>query len=146
MSMVAPSGPVYQAGTLSGNPLAMAAGFETLSALLEDPEFHTKLDAKSARLSDGIARNISSLGLPLLQNRVGSMSTLFFTSTPVVNYQTALTADTKRFGVYFRSMLEQGIYLAPSQFEAGFVSAAHTDQQIDQTIAANRVALLAAYV
>jgi glutamate-1-semialdehyde 2,1-aminomutase len=145
MAMVAPSGPVYQAGTLSGNPLAMAAGFETLSAVMEDPEFYATLEARSARLADGIARNISSLGLPLVQNRVGSMSTLFFTSTPVVNYQTALTADTKRFGVYFRSMLEQGIYLAPSQFEAAFVSAAHTDEQIDRTIAADRVALATAF-
>jgi len=146
MAMVAPSGTVYQAGTLSGNPLAMAAGFETLSALIEDPDFYRKLEVKSARLAAGIAMNILSLGLPLLQNRVGSMSTLFFTSTPVLNYQTALTADTKRFGVYFRSMLEQGIYLAPSQFEAGFVSAAHTDEEIDKTITANRVALLAASV
>jgi glutamate-1-semialdehyde 2,1-aminomutase len=145
MAMVAPSGPVYQAGTLSGNPLAMAAGFETLSLLMEDRSLYGFLEERSARLARGIQKNIDELGLPLLQNRVGSMATLFFTSTPVVDYGSALTSDTVRFGSYFREMLRQGIYLAPSQFEAGFVSIAHTDQEIDRTIDANRVALRAAY-
>jgi glutamate-1-semialdehyde 2,1-aminomutase len=145
MAMVAPSGPVYQAGTLSGNPLAMTAGFETLSLLTEDRTLYVRLEERSARLAQGIQKNIDELGLPLLQNRVGSMSTLFFTSTPVVDYGSALTSDTVRFGTYFREMLRQGIYLAPSQFEAGFVSMAHTDQDIDRTIDANRTALRAAY-
>lgn len=145
MAMVAPSGPVYQAGTLSGNPLAMSAGFETLSLLIEDRMLYERLEERSARLARGIQKNIDELGLPLLQNRVGSMSTLFFTSTPVVDYGSALTSDTVRFGTYFREMLQQGIYLAPSQFEAGFVSMAHTDQDIDRTIDANRAALRAAF-
>ncbi len=144
MSMVAPSGPVYQAGTLSGNPLAMAAGFETLSVLLEDPDFYAGLERRSARLAEGIGRNLRDLGLPYRQNRVGSMSTLFFTATPVTDYPSAVTSDTRRFAAYFRTMLDRGIYLAPSQFEAGFVSAAHTDEDIDRTIAANREALAAA--
>jgi glutamate-1-semialdehyde 2,1-aminomutase len=145
MKLVAPSGPMYQAGTLSGNPLAMAAGFETLSILKSDPTFYQRLEKLSARLADGIARNIRELGLPLTQNRVGSMSTLFFTNKTVVDYQTALTADTKWFGSYFRKMLELGIYLAPSQFEAGFVSIVHTTEDIDKTIAANRDALRGAF-
>jgi glutamate-1-semialdehyde 2,1-aminomutase len=145
MELVAPSGPMYQAGTLSGNPLAMAAGFETLSVLREDAAFYLKLEQLSARLDDGIGRNIAELGLPLTQNRVGSMSTLFFTKKRVVDYQTAITSDTRRFARYFGSMLELGIYLAPSQFEAGFVSFAHTHDDIDRTIDANRKALQAAF-
>ena len=145
MEMVAPAGPMYQAGTLSGNPLAMAAGFETLSILREDKEFYRRLEQKSKRLADGIQGNIKSLGFPLTQNRVGSMSTLFFTEARVTDYRTALAADTKRFGVYFREMLQRGIYLAPSQFEAGFVSIAHTDDDIDRTIEANKRALMAAF-
>jgi glutamate-1-semialdehyde 2,1-aminomutase len=145
MEMIAPSGPVYQAGTLSGNPLAMTAGFETLSLLREDPSFYVKIEQLSSRLAEGIDRNIKELSLPLTQNRVGSMSTLFFTDKTVVDYQTALTSDTKRFGAYFRAMLDRGIYLAPSQFEAGFVSIAHTTEDIDRTIAANREGLRAAF-
>jgi len=145
MELVAPSGPVYQAGTLSGNPLAMAAGYETLMILNGDKEFYARLEQASASLADGITGNISSLGLPLSQNRVGSMSTLFFTPGPVRDYATALKADTKRLGVYFREMLNQGIYLAPSQFEAGFVSAAHTNSDINRTIEANKKALQATF-
>ena len=145
MQLVAPNGPMYQAGTLSGNPLAMTAGYETLSILTEDPLFYEKLEQRSARLSDGIAQNMQELGLPVTQNRVGSMSTLFFTGSTVIDYQTALTSDTKRFGVYFRKMLDQGLYLAPSQFEAGFVSAAHTIEEIGQTVVANRIALREAF-
>jgi glutamate-1-semialdehyde 2,1-aminomutase len=145
MEMVAPAGPMYQAGTLSGNPLAMTAGYETLRLISDDPGFYAALDEKSRRLADGIQKNIASLGLPLTQNRVGSMSTLFFTATRVVDYATALTSDTKRFGTYFRAMLERGIYLAPSQFEAAFVSGAHTEGEIDRTIEANREALRAAF-
>jgi len=145
MELVAPSGPMYQAGTLSGNPLAMTAGYETLSILKNDPSFYQRLEQLSARLADGIAGNIKELGLPLTQNRVGSMSTLFFTDKTVVDYQTAAASDTKRFGAYFRKMLELGVYLAPSQFEAGFVSIAHTTEDIDKTIAANREALQMAF-
>ena len=145
MKLVAPSGPMYQAGTLSGNPLAMTAGYETLSILKEDPLLYERLEQLSARLSDGVARNIMELGLPVTQNRVGSMSTLFFAAGTVVDYQTALTSDTKRFGVYFRKMLEQGIYLAPSQFEAGFMSCAHTNEEIDRTIVASGIALKEAF-
>ncbi len=145
MDAVAPAGPMYQAGTLSGNPLAMAAGFETLSTILEDRHFYDALESKSRRLADGIDRNIRELGLHLVQNRVGSMSTLFFTRGPVTDYRSATSSNTQRFAAYFRSMLELGIYLAPSQYEAGFVSIAHTDADIDRTIDANRRALKAAF-
>jgi glutamate-1-semialdehyde 2,1-aminomutase len=145
MRMVAPSGPMYQAGTLSGNPLAMSAGYETLSILMEDPDLYDHLERKSYRLAVGINENIAELGLSLAQNRVGSMSTLFFTPGPVRDYRSALRADTQRFAVYFREMLERGIYLAPSQFEAGFVSIAHTDEDIDRTIQANSEALEIAF-
>jgi glutamate-1-semialdehyde 2,1-aminomutase len=145
MTMIAPAGPVYQAGTLSGNPLAMTAGLETLTILAGDPGLYDQLERKSRRLAEGIARTIDSLGLPLTQNRVGSMSTLFFTPGRVIDYAGALKADTKRFGVYFREMLRRGIYLAPSQYEAGFMSVAHTDEDIDRTIDANREALTAAF-
>jgi glutamate-1-semialdehyde 2,1-aminomutase len=145
MELVAPCGPMYQAGTLSGNPLAITAGYETLSILKNDPSFYQRLEQLSARLADGIGRNIKELGLPLTQNRVGPMSTLFFTDKTVVDYQMAAASDTKRFGQYFRKMLELGIYLAPSQFEAGFVSIAHTTEDIDRTVAANRDALRGAF-
>lgn len=145
MKLVAPSGPMYQAGTLSGNPLAMRAGFETLSILMEEGDFYDRLERKSSLLAAGIGKNIQDLRLPLTQNRVGSMSTLFFASQPVKDYRSALQSDTKRFAVYFREMLERGIYLAPSQFEAGFVSIAHTDEDIDRTIQANKEALAIAF-
>ena len=145
MKMVAPSGPMYQAGTLSGNPLAMTAGYETLSILRENSGFYAALEEKSLSLATGIARAASALGLPVTQNRVGSMSTLFFTPVKVVDYPTALTADTGKFGAYFRAMLDRGIYLAPSQFEAAFVSAAHTDEDINRTIEASREALRIAF-
>jgi glutamate-1-semialdehyde 2,1-aminomutase len=145
MNLVAPNGPMYQAGTLSGNPLAMSAGHETLSILTEEGDFYNRLERKSRRLADGIEKNIKELKLPATQNRVGSMSTLFFTSQAVRDYRSALQADTKRFGVYFREMLERGIYLAPSQFEAGFVSIAHTEEDIDRTIQASNEALRIAF-
>jgi glutamate-1-semialdehyde 2,1-aminomutase len=141
MDLIAPSGPVYQAGTLSGNPLAMTAGFESLSIIDEDPGFYRDLEEKSKSLKDGLVETVRTLGLPVTLNAVGSMSTLFFTPTTVRNYHTALTSDTKRFGVYFREMLKQGIYLAPSQFEAGFVSISHSDRDIEKTIQASRKAL-----
>ena len=145
MAMVSPSGPMYQAGTLSGNPLAMTAGYETLKILRDDPGLYAALEKKSLRLANGIRDAARSLDAPVTQNRVGSMSTLFFTKTRVIDYATALTADTARFGAYFRAMLERGIYCAPSQFEAGFVSAAHTDEDIDRTVEASREALRIAF-
>ncbi len=145
MAMVAPSGSVYQAGTLSGNPLAMSAGLETLTMLAEEPGFYDALERKSERLAAGMAGAVRSLGLPVTLNRAGSMSTLFFTPERVTGYAGALAADTGRFGVYFREMLGRGIYLAPSQFEAGFVSAAHSDEDIDRTIDACRASLAAAF-
>jgi glutamate-1-semialdehyde 2,1-aminomutase len=145
MELTAPSGPVYQAGTLSGNPLAMTAGFQTLSILSEDAGFYRKLEQKCRALADGVQKNIDSLGIPATQNRVGSMSTLFFTSTKVNNYRDALSCDTTRFGKYFHGMLKRGVSLAPSQFEAGFVSSAHTDEDIERTVEANRDALREAF-
>ena len=141
MEMVAPSGPMYQAGTLSGNPLAMTAGFETLTLLNEDPSFYERLEAKGEQLAAGYEQNIRDLDLPLTLNRVGSMLTLFFTEGQVVDYRTASACDTKRFGAYFRSMLEQGFYFPPSQFEAAFLSDAHSESDIAQTVEANRRAL-----
>jgi len=145
MEMVAPSGPMYQAGTLSGNPLAMSAGYETLRILQEEKDFYVELEQKASRLADGIRDAIKGLGLSLVQNRVGSMSTLFFTDKPVTNYKSAAASDTARFGLYFREMLRQGIYMTPSQFEAGFVSIAHTDADIDRTLEANEEALRLAF-
>jgi glutamate-1-semialdehyde 2,1-aminomutase len=145
MELVAPSGPMYQAGTLSGNPLAMSAGFATLSLLKNDQTFYKRLDTACAQLADGIAANIKALGLPLTTNRVGSMSTLFFTPDPVTDFKSAVKSDTIRFGAYFRRMLELGIYLAPSQYEAGFVSIAHSVGDIEKTISANKQALQVAF-
>jgi len=141
MAMVAPSGPMYQAGTLSGNPLAMTAGLETLAVIAEDDRFYAKLETSSAELEKAILADATQLGVPVTLNRVGSMFTLFFTPTRVVDYSTALSSDTKKFAAYFRTMLQAGIYFPPSQFEAAFVSAAHTQGDIERTIAANRSAL-----
>jgi len=141
MEMVAPSGPMYQAGTLSGNPLAMAAGYATLKILDEKKEIYDHLEHLAAMLAAGIAENLTETGAACTQQRVGSMGTLFFTNTPVRDFQTATKSDTKKYAVYFNAMLNQGIYLAPSQFEAGFISGAHTEENIKQTIAANKIGL-----
>jgi len=141
MQMISPEGPVYQAGTLSGNPLAMAAGLETLNQIRKTRSFYTELEQKAKALEEGIVRNIRTVGVDAVYQRVGSMSTLFFTSSPVTDYTTALKADTKRFALYFQEMLKQGIYLPPSQFEAAFLSAAHSEKDIEATISANRRAL-----
>ena len=141
MQMVAPSGPVYQAGTLSGNPLAMAAGFETLKILSERKSFYSDLEKKSRYLGEGIIETFQEAGLSLQLNRVGSMFTLFFTKKNVKDYETAKTSDTKLFAVYFREMLKSGIYLPPSQFEAAFLSAAHSGSDIEKTLLASRRAL-----
>jgi glutamate-1-semialdehyde 2,1-aminomutase len=141
MEMVAPSGPMYQAGTLSGNPLAMAAGHETLSILREDPGIYLRLEALGARLGRGLREGAEQRGVPVTVNRVGSMVTLFFTAGPVTDYASAAKADTGRFAAYFRAMLDRGIYLPPSQFEAAFLSAAHTDDDAARILAAHGEAL-----
>jgi glutamate-1-semialdehyde 2,1-aminomutase len=145
MSLVSPSGPMYQAGTLSGNPLAMAAGIEMLKLLSRKESIYNQLERLSAKLERGLQSIIEKHNLPLSQNRVGSMFTLFFTKTKVVDYETAKKSDTARFALYFSSMLEQGIYFAPSQFEAAFMSAAHTDKDVERTIRAAETALQAAF-
>jgi len=129
MSRVAPSGPVYQAGTLSGNPLAVAAGLAALRHLKAHPEIYASLEARAAALCAAAPADITV-------NRVGSMFTFFFTDRPVTDYQSAKRSDTQRFGRFFRAMLDRGIYLAPSQFEAAFLSAAHTDEDIRTTVEA----------
>ena len=141
MEMVAPSGPVYQAGTLSGNPLAMTAGYETLKVIQNDKNFYKKLDKKSKMLYEGITDNMKLLGLDFTLNSCGSMFTLFFTKSKVTDYNSAKTSDTSLFALYFNEMLKSGIYITPSQFEANFVSAEHTGQDIEQTIKANYKAL-----
>ncbi len=140
MEMVAPEGPVYQAGTLSGNPLAMRAGLETLR-LLRQPGFFEALEQKAAVLEQGIQENLRKLGVPFYTTRVGSMGCLFFTDQKVVDYESALTANTQLYARYFQGMLQKGIYLAPSQFEAYFLSAAHTESDLEATIQANREVL-----
>lgn len=141
MRLIAPSGPVYQAGTLSGNPLAMTAGFETLSIIDESADFYAHLEEKSAYLANGIADVLKDFELNCTINRVGSMFTLFFTDQAVVDFDTAKTSDTAKFARYFGAMLEGGVYLPPSQFEACFVSIAHTTEDLDKTIGAHREAI-----
>lgn len=143
MDRIAPLGPVYQAGTLSGNPLAMSAGIATLD-LLAAPGFYEALDASAKRFGDGIITVLSEMGLSATAARVGSLLTLFFSGEPVRDYSVAKKCDTRRFAAFFRAMLERGIFLAPSQFEALFVSAAHSDADIDRTIAAFRESLASA--
>lgn len=134
MQLVAPSGPVYQAGTLSGNPLAMAAGYEALSILNKNRSLYTKLEKLSATLEGGMREILSKKGLKLQLNRVGSMFTLFFTESPVVDYDSAKRADTHQYAAFFRAMLSRGIYLPPSQFEAAFLSTSHTSKEIEKTL------------
>jgi len=140
MDLIAPLGPVYQAGTLSGNPLAMAAGYATLSYLREHKDIYKKLDQLAGELVAGVAAAAQAAGVALCHNRVGSMFTWFFTKGPVTDWPSAAKCDTEAFGRYFRTMLENGIYLPPSQFEAAFLSAAHTEQDVQQTIVAAKQA------
>ncbi len=135
MATVAPDGPVYQAGTLSGNPLAMAAGAKVLE-LLAQPGVYATLEARSARLEDGLKRAARDAGTTVTVNRVGSMITVFFCAGPVTDYATAKQSDTRRFARFFHAMLERGVYLPPAQFEAAFVSLAHGEAEIDETLAA----------
>lgn len=133
MEMVAPSGPVYQAGTLSGNPLAMTAGIATLE-VLQSSGLWDDMVALTEMLANGIVNKAQSTGIPLQGNRVGTMFSAFFTSTPVHNWSTAKTSDASRFAKYFQGMLEQGVYLAPSQYEAGFLSTTHDRDVIETTL------------
>jgi glutamate-1-semialdehyde 2,1-aminomutase len=135
MDVLAPDGPVYQAGTLSGNPLAMAAGLATLEEL-KTGSVHEQLETIGARLESGLNAAAERAGIPVITQRVGSMSCLFFAEQPVHNLAEAMKADRERFKKYFHGMLAEGVYLAPSAFEAAFLSAAHTEADIDSTIAA----------
>ncbi|MGJ5633103.1 glutamate-1-semialdehyde 2,1-aminomutase [Nostoc sp. CALU 1950] len=137
MSMVAPAGPVYQAGTLSGNPLAMTAGIKTLE-LLQKPGTYEYLDRITKKLADGLLQIAKETGHAVCGGQISAMFGLFFTSGPVHNYEDAKKSDTAKFGRFHRGMLEHGVYLAPSQFEAGFTSFAHTEEDIDQTLAVAR--------
>lgn len=138
MEMVAPSGPVYQAGTLSGNPLAMTAGYETISQLT--PETYKDFARKADRLTEGIEAAAKKYGVPVTVNRSGSMIGFFFTGEKVINYETAKTSNLKFFAEYYREMANQGVFLPPSQFEGLFLSTAHTDEDIEKTIAAVEIA------
>jgi len=140
MDLVAPLGPMYQAGTLSGNPLAMAAGYATLRHLRDHKEIYKQLDKLGGELVSGVASAAKQAGVAMTHNRVGSMFTWFFTPGPVTDWNSAAKADTEAFGRFFRSMLDAGVYLPPSQFEAAFLSAAHTEEDVQQTIAAAKQA------
>jgi glutamate-1-semialdehyde 2,1-aminomutase len=144
MRQVAPDGPVYQAGTLSGNPLAMAAGLATLQYLQAHPETYTYLEQLGNRLDAGWSE-LRSRGYRLTWNRVGAMGSLFFTADPVTDWTTAAASDRDAFARYFAGMLQRGVYLAPSPFEALFLSAAHTDTDIDQTLEAAAAVLQEVY-
>ena len=145
MDLVAPLGPVYQAGTLSGNPLAMAAGYATLSYLREHKDVYAKLDKHAAEVVAGVASAAKDAGVTMCHNRVGSMFTWFFAAGPVTDWTSAAKCDTEAFGRFFRAMLENGIYLPPSQFEAAFLGAAHTESDVQQTIAAAKQAFAMAH-
>jgi len=140
MDLIAPLGPVYQAGTLSGNPLAMAAGYATLSHLRDHKDIYAKLDKLAGEVVTGVAAAAKDAGVTMCHNRVGSMFTWFFTTGPVTDWASAEKSDTKAFGIFFRAMLENGIYLPPSQFEAAFLGAAHSERDVQQTIGAAKQA------
>jgi glutamate-1-semialdehyde 2,1-aminomutase len=137
MEQLAPLGPIYQAGTLSGNPVAMTAGLATLD-LLAAPDFHVQLAAKTQRLCEELTAAASENGVPLTTNHVGGMFGMFFTTETVTTYAQAVACDIERFKRFFHGMLAEGVYLAPSAFEAGFMSSAHTEEDIDETLAAAR--------
>jgi glutamate-1-semialdehyde 2,1-aminomutase len=140
MQMLAPLGPVYQAGTLSGNPLAMRAGLATLPHL-RAPNFYSDLNVKSRHLADGLRAAFKEANLPVQINSAGSLLTIFFNENPIYNYDDAKKSDTKKFAKFFNEMLDRGIFLPPSQYEALFVSAAHTESDIEKTIQAARESL-----
>lgn len=136
MEYIAPTGPVYQAGTLSGNPIAATAGRATLELLKQDPSIYTRLEIQSDKLQLGLDGLAKKHGVAACSNRMGSMMTMFFQSGPVIDYTTAKASDTELYGEFFRGMLAEGVYLAPSQFEAAFVGAAHGDEEIEHTLSA----------
>jgi glutamate-1-semialdehyde 2,1-aminomutase len=141
MEMVSPLGPVYQAGTLSGNPLAMAAGLATLRYLQEHAaEVYPRLEKTAKAVAGGVAAEAAQAGVAMTLNRVGSMWTWFFTAGPVRNYNEAAKSDAKAFGRFHRAMLERGVWLPPSQFEAAFLSAAHGEPEVEKTLEAAREA------
>jgi len=142
MDQVAPLGPVYQAGTLAGNPLAMRAGIAALQQLTK-PGLYGEMTALAQRLVSGLRAQVADAGIPAQINAIGPLATIFFTSEPVRNYSDAKRSDTKRYAHFFREMLDRGIFLAPSQFEATFISMAHTSQDIDRTLAATHESLQA---
>ncbi len=135
MEMIAPKGPVYQAGTLSGNPLAMTAGIETLK-ILSEPGAYDQLETRSAQLAEGMKNAANNAGIPTYSTQVGAMFCTFFTDKEVTDYTSATSSDTELFGQFFRQMLNEGINLAPSQFEAGFMSLAHSEEDVEKTIRA----------
>ncbi|HZL43267.1 MAG TPA: aminotransferase class III-fold pyridoxal phosphate-dependent enzyme, partial [Verrucomicrobiae bacterium] len=148
MDCLAPTGPVYQAGTLSGNPLAMAAGIAALKELSADAgeraageEAYARLERLGAQLEAGLRDAAKSAGVPVQLNRCGSMFCSYFTAKPVHNVADAMHSDRERFSKYFHGMLDQGVYIAPSQFESGFISTAHTEADIDKTVQAAAKAL-----
>lgn len=143
MDCVSPAGPIYQAGTLSGNPLAMTAGIETLRIITEDPSYTVRVTAHTTTLTEGLRQKADEAGVAVCVHQSGSMFSLFFTDKDVKNFADSSAADQDAFAVYFQSMLEQGIYLPPSQFETCFVSGAHTDDDISRTIEAAGTALAA---
>jgi glutamate-1-semialdehyde 2,1-aminomutase len=145
MDMVAPLGPMYQAGTLSGNPLAMEAGLATLVQLRDrKKEIYPRLDQLTGELVAGVAAAAKEMGVTMCHNRVGSMFTWFFAPGPVTDWTSASKSDTEMFGRFFRSMLDNGVFLPPAQFEAAFLGAAHTEEDVQKTISAARLALEAA--
>ncbi|KAF0152438.1 MAG: glutamate-1-semialdehyde 2 1-aminomutase [Ignavibacteria bacterium] len=142
MQIVSPSGPVYQAGTLSGNPLAMNAGFAALSYIKNNPEIYLELEEKSSYLENGMREAMKYAGKNFWINRAGSMMTLFFTSEEVNSYEAAVKSDTSLYGKFFHEMLNRGVYLPPAQYEAFFVSTAHTKEDLDKTINAAKESFL----
>ena len=141
MNCVSPLGPVYQAGTLSGNPIAMAAGLTMLHHLNDHPEVYAQLESTGNQIVSGIRSILDKLNLNYQINHIGSMYSLFFTDTPVIDFETAKTSDTAKFGKYFHGMLDKGIYLAPSQYEALFLSTALSQKNIEEVLAANETVL-----
>jgi glutamate-1-semialdehyde 2,1-aminomutase len=145
MRQIAPEGPVYQAGTLSGNPLATAAGTAALTHLRDNPDVYQRLEVRGRQLEEGVKEVLAEEGYPLYWTRVGSMASLFFTGGPVRDWHSAAAADREAFNRFFREMLSRGIYLAPSPFEALFLSSAHSEGDIDETVSATRAALAEAF-
>lgn len=141
MEFVSPKGPVYQAGTLSGNPLAMAAGYAQLSYLRDHPEVYTKIDRSTRQIAEGLSEIFTQKGIKHHIGILGSMFTLFFHDGAIANYEDAKACDTEAFGTFFRNMLERGVYMPPSQFEAMFISTAIGDKEIDHILNAAKASL-----